>query len=89
MSRVWKWPSAMLEMMVKPKIAAINPIEGMPIDGKPPSSTPNARLARMMKNRGRQAHFPILSPPSTSTTSEVNSTTAPISASTTPSISGK
>ena len=50
---------------------------GRPMLGRPPSSTPKARLAPMTKNSGFQAHLPILSPSAVSTTSAWNMITAP------------
>ncbi|MCY1371860.1 hypothetical protein D9M69_590280 [compost metagenome] len=67
----------------------IMPIAGSPTLGRPPSSTPKARLAPSTKASGFQAHLPILSPSALSTTMAWNMISAPSSASRMPSISGK
>jgi hypothetical protein len=58
-------------------MAAISPMAGILSDGNPPSRMPNSTLDAMMKPSGFQANFPILSPPSVSTTRALNMTMAP------------
>ncbi|CKU10691.1 Uncharacterised protein [Mycobacterium tuberculosis] len=67
----------------------IMPMAGTPMLGRPPSSTPKARLAPSTKASGFQAHLPIGSPSVVSTTIAWNMMMIPRTASRMPSINGK